>query len=174
MAQSTVNFRTFRNLVSRNKKKFRNFLTRMEKKPIGQVRLIKLEANELAWAKTDCLDCANCCKTMSPTYTKKDITRISKFLGMTSSSFKEKWLYKDRTGDWLNKKQPCQFLDLSTNMCNIYEVRPGDCAGFPHHGTKSIRDYGHVFKQNVEFCPATYRLVEIMQEGISDGKWKLK
>ena len=32
----------------------------------------------------------------------------------------------------------------------------------------------HVFKQNVEFCPATYRLVEIMQEGISDGKWELK
>jgi hypothetical protein len=59
-------------------------------------------------------------------------------------------------------------------MCNVYEVRPGDCSGFPHHGTKIIRDYGHVFKQNVEFCPATYRLVEIMQEGIADGKWKLK
>jgi hypothetical protein len=24
-------------------------------------------------------------------------------------------------------------------------------------------DYVHVFKQNVEYCPATYRVVEMMQ-----------
>jgi uncharacterized protein len=174
MIPSTVNFRTFRNQVSRNKKKLRTFLARLEKKPAESVHLITLEANELAWAKTDCLDCANCCKTMSPTYTQKDITRISKYLGMTKNAFTEKWLYRDRTGDWINKKQPCQFLDLKTNMCSVYDVRPRDCAGFPYHGTKKIKDYGNVFKQNVEYCPATYRLVEIMQEGVAAGKWDLK
>lgn len=174
MDQSTVNIRTFRNLVSRNKKRLRTFLARLEKKPSGIVHLITLEANELSWAKTDCLDCANCCKTMSPTYSQTDITRISKFLRMTKKAFKDKWLCKDRAGDWINKKQPCQFLNLKTNMCNIYEVRPRDCAGFPYHGTKKMKDYGHVFKQNVEFCPATYRLVEIMQDGITEGKWELK
>jgi uncharacterized protein len=174
MAQSTVNLRSFRNLVSRNKKRLRNFLTRLEKKAPGNLHLITLEANELSWAKTDCMDCANCCKTMSPTYSQRDIIRISKFLGMTTHTFKEKWLYKDRAGDWINKKQPCQFLDLKTNLCGIYDVRPRDCAGFPHHSTKKIIEYGHVYKQNVEFCPATYRLVEFMQEGIAEGKWKLK
>jgi uncharacterized protein len=174
MAQSTVNLRNFRILVSRNKKRFRNFLTRLERKAPENLHLITLEANELSWAKTDCMDCANCCKTMSPTYTHKDITRISKFLGMSGNAFKKKWLFKDREGDWINKKQPCQFLDLKTNHCGIYEVRPDDCAGFPHHGTKKIKDYGHVYKQNVEFCPATYRLIEFMQEGISNGKWELK
>ena len=64
MAQPTVNLRKFVNLVSRNKKRLRTFLSKLEKKPTGTVRLITLEANELAWAKTDCLDCANCCKTM--------------------------------------------------------------------------------------------------------------
>jgi Fe-S-cluster containining protein len=174
MTPSTVNLRSFRNLVSRNKKRLRTFLARLEKKPVETVRLITLEANELAWAKTDCLDCANCCKTMSPTYSRTDIARISKFLGMTRTDFVKKWLYKDRTGDWLNKKQPCQFLDSKSNMCRIYEVRPRDCSGFPYHGTRKIKDYGHVFKQNVEFCPATYRLVEIMQEGVAKGKWSLK
>ncbi|HEY8733922.1 MAG TPA: YkgJ family cysteine cluster protein [Puia sp.] len=174
MTPSTVNLRAFRNLVSRNKKRFRSFLTRLEKNAPGNLHLITLEANEIAWSKTDCLDCANCCKTMSPTYTQKDITRISKFLGMTKSAFKDKWLYRDRTGDWMNIKQPCQFLDLKTNLCGVYEVRPRDCAGFPHHGTKKIKEYGHMYKQNVEFCPATYRLVESMQEGISNGKWELK
>jgi Fe-S-cluster containining protein len=174
MPHTSVNLRSFRNLVSRNKKRLKTFIARLEKKPAGRVHLIALEANELAWAKTDCLDCANCCKTMSPTYTQKDISRISNYLGMTRTAFVEKWLYKDRAGDWINKKQPCQFLNLKTNLCSIYDVRPGDCAGFPHHGTKKIKDYGHVFKQNVEFCPATYRLVEIMQEGVASGKWELK
>ncbi len=174
MVNTTVNLRSFKNLVSKNKKRLRNFLTRLEKKDAVNLHLITLEANELSWAKTDCLDCANCCKTMSPTYTSRDLTRISTHLGMTVKDFKTKWLYKDRTGDWLNKSQPCQFLDLKTNLCGIYEVRPADCAGFPHHSTKKIKDYGHVYKQNVEFCPATYRLVEFMEEGISDGRWKLK
>src|SRR5450432_3088470 len=104
MAQSTVNLRSFRILVSRNKKRLRTFLARLEKRPSETVHLITLEANELAWAKTDCLDCANCCKTMSPTYSQKVILRISKYLGMTRKDFTTKWLYRDRTGDWLNKK----------------------------------------------------------------------
>lgn len=174
MINTTVNIKTFRNLVSRNKKRLRSFLTRVEKKAPRNLHMVTLAANKLSWAKTDCMDCANCCKTMSPTYTQRDIRRISKFLGMTVRAFKEKWLYKDKVGDWLNKSQPCQFLDLTTNLCGIYEVRPGDCAGFPHHNKKKIIDYGHVYKQNVEFCPATYRLVEFMEEGILDGKWELK
>jgi Fe-S-cluster containining protein len=173
MAQTTVNLRSFRNLVSRNKKRLRTFITRLEKKAPARLHLVTLEANELAWAKTDCLDCANCCKSMSPTYTRKDIARISKFLGMTPGAFREKWLYKDRSGDWMNKKQPCQFLDRKTNLCGIYEVRPRDCAGFPWHSTKNIKEYGHMYKQNVEFCPATYRLIETMQEGVKEGKWGL-
>lgn len=174
MTKPTVNIRSFRQLVKRNKKRVRSFLGRLEKKVPKNLHLITLEANELAWAATDCLDCANCCKTMSPTYTQKDISRISAHLGMTRRAFREKWLYQDNTGDWINKKQPCQFLDLKTNLCGIYAVRPRDCAGFPHHSTKKIAEYGHMYKQNIEYCPATYRLVEQMQAGLAEGKWQLK
>ncbi len=147
----------------------RSFLTRLEKKtPRGLDKLAE-RIDKLTWGKTDCLHCANCCKTMSPTYSKKDIQRISGFLGMTQKAFREKWLYKDKNGDWLNVKQPCQFLDLKTNMCNIYDVRPRDCAGFPHHTKKKMVEYMHVHKQNIAHCPATYRLVEKMMEGV-DGK----
>jgi Fe-S-cluster containining protein len=142
----------------------RYFLTRLEKKaPRGLPGLVA-EADKEAWQRTDCLDCANCCKTMSPTYTREDIRRISAHLGMTGKAFREKWLYKDKTGDWMNVQQPCQFLDLKTNLCNIYEVRPRDCAGFPHHHKKMDADYMHVYKQNIEYCPATYRLVEGLME----------
>ncbi len=167
---ATVNLRSFRQLVVRNKRRIRSFLTRLEKDVPKGLQKHALEANEKAWERTDCLDCANCCKTMSPTYTKEDIRRISAHLGMTDKAFREKWLYKDRTGDWMNVKQPCQFLDLKTNMCDIYAVRPRDCAGFPHHNKKMGEDYMHMYKQNIEYCPATYRLVENIMEKAANGE----
>ena len=116
------------------------------------------------WREVDCLTCANCCKTMTPTFTLKDIKRISAHLQMTVMEFKNKWLhYEKQDKEWVNNNLPCQFLDLNTNMCTIYEVRPEDCAGFPHLKKKKMVDYMHVHQQNVEYCPATYRMVEKMK-----------
>jgi Fe-S-cluster containining protein len=83
---------------------------------------------------------------------------------MTPDAFSKKWLRKDRDGDILNKTEPCQFLNLENNFCSIYEVRPSDCSGFPHHHKRHMSQYIHVFKQNIEFCPATYKMVEKMME----------
>jgi len=165
-----VNLRSFKQRVRHNKRRFRFFLARLENIPMSTLRPIVLEADRRAWKEVDCLSCANCCKTMSPTYTPEDIRRISAHLGMTPKAFKEKYLYKDkRDGDWMNVKQPCQFLNLEDNKCSIYEVRPADCAGFPHHDKKKTTDYLHVYKQNVEYCPATYKWVEKMRELMLDA-----
>lgn len=165
MAQKEpVNLRSYKKKMLLDRNSFRRFLTRIEKNlPRG------LEANKPAlenrvWQDIDCLNCANCCKSMTPTFTATDMKRISAHLGMPEEDFKKKWLYKERnSGDWMNKKQPCQFLDLKTNMCSIYEVRPLDCAGFPHL-QKPLKDYMHVHKQNVELCPATHKMVEKMKQ----------
>jgi Fe-S-cluster containining protein len=102
---------------------------------------------------------------MTPTFTKTDIKRIAAHLGFTPAAFTEKWLtYDKKAGDWMNKQQPCQFLDKTTQFCSIYDVRPADCAGFPHLKKKKMTDYIHVHQQNIEYCPATYRMVEKMQE----------
>ena len=166
---ATVNLRSFRQIVRHNKKRVKSFLTRLRDKDPKGLDAIKIEADKAAWVKTDCLDCANCCKTMSPTYTRKDVQRISKHFGMSEKAFREKWLYKDKTGDWMNVKQPCQFLDLKTNMCDIYAIRPKDCAGFPHHTKKKMVEYMHMYKQNIEYCPATYRVVEYIMEKAKEG-----
>ena len=71
--------------------------------------------------------------------------------------------YDKKDNDWLNQQQPCQFLNLKSNMCSIYEVRPADCAGFPHLTKKKFTEYIHVHKQNVELCPATYKMFEKMK-----------
>lgn len=164
-----MNLRSFRTKVKHNKSVFKRFLSRLDRKPPKGLDTLAAIADREVWAETDCLSCANCCKTMSPTYTTADIKRIAAHLSMDMKSFQEKWLRKDRTGDWLNKTEPCQFLNLENNFCSIYEVRPKDCAGFPHHTKRPIKEWVHVYKQNVEYCPATYKLVEKMMEKVDNS-----
>ncbi|MFN8243057.1 MAG: YkgJ family cysteine cluster protein [Ferruginibacter sp.] len=167
-----VNLRSFKQKVRYSKRKFRSFLTKLEKDPPRGLDKMTAAVEPEVWKEVDCLTCANCCKTMTPTYTRADIKRIAAHLGMTVEGFMDKWLvYEKKEKDWQNKKQPCQFLNLSDNKCSIYEVRPADCAGFPHLPRRRMVDYMHVHKQNIEYCPATYKMVEKMQ-GLMELKVK--
>ena len=158
------NLTQFYEKARQSRSTFRKFLTRLKKNPPRGLDQLAATTDRELWQETDCLSCGNCCKTMSPTYTITDIRRISKKIGINEKDFISKWLRKDRDGDWINKSLPCQFLDPVNNHCSIYEVRPKDCSGFPHHNKRKMVDYMHVFKQNIELCPATFRLVEKMME----------
>jgi hypothetical protein len=170
LRMKAVNLRSFALKVARHKTAFRRFLARVERKPPVKLDQMAVEIDKEVWQEVDCLTCANCCKKMTPTFKKSDVDRISGHLGMTPAAFREKWLYKDKQGDWMNTANPCQFLDLKTNMCSIYEVRPADCAGFPHLTRKKMTDYIHWHKQNVAYCPATYKMVEKLMERMEQGK----
>ena len=162
-----TNLRSFRLKVRKNKSVMKRFLSKIDKNPPRGLDSMAIVADKEVWQEVDCLSCANCCKTMSPTFTNSDVKRIAAHLAMSEEEFRKKWLYRDRNKDWINKIQPCQFLNLEDNKCSIYEVRPKDCAGFPHHTKRRMVDYMHVFKQNLEYCPATYRLVEKMKARIT-------
>lgn len=161
-----INIRKFRKEALLQRRRMRRFLTKLEKEPPRGLEKLTQRLEQEVWEEVDCLSCANCCKTMTPTFNKSDLKRISAHFGQTVDEFKEKWLYRERsTGDWMNKKQPCQFLNLKDNKCSIYAIRPDDCAGFPHL-PKKMKDYVHVHKQNIEYCPATYRIVEKMMAAV--------
>jgi Fe-S-cluster containining protein len=142
------------------KRKLNTFLTKLEKHKIPDLKSIRKKADEEAWAETDCL-------------TEEDMNRIAPHFKMTVDAFKEKWLiYEKSDKDWVNKKQPCQFLNLQDNKCSIYEIRPEDCAQFPHHTKKNLDEYMHVYKQNITYCPATFKWVEKMKEAV-EAKYEL-
>ena len=162
--------RKFNKKVEQHRSRLRRFLSKIDSNPPKQLDQYTAIIDKQVWSEVDCLACSNCCRTMSPTYTGKDITRISAFLNMSPKQFRDKWLYKDNDGDWQNNTKPCQFLDRKTNMCSIYEVRPADCAGFPHLAKKKMTDYMHVHKQNVAYCPATFSMVEKLMEMVGSGK----
>lgn len=162
-----VNFRSFKQKVRIHQKSFKRYLGKLEKNPPRGLDTIAAKIDAEVWKELDCLSCANCCKNMTPTFTNTDIKRIAAYVEMSPQEFKNKWLKFDKKdGDWVNKTQPCQFLSLETNMCSIYEVRPVDCAGFPHLKKKKMSEYLHVHQQNVEYCPATFKMVEKMMERI--------
>ncbi len=162
-----INLRSFKIKSGKNKRKMRLFLSKVEKNPPRGLDKLAEKIEKEVWQEVDCLSCANCCKSMTPTFTKKDIVRISAHFDQTPEEFKSKWLYLDNNGDWMNTRNPCQFLEKKTNMCSIYAIRPADCAGFPHLAKKKMVEYIHVHKQNVEYCPATYKMVEKMKEMLS-------
>ena len=154
--------------VARKKKDLSSFLKKLDKIVPEDMDELVAETDAAMWRDVSCMECANCCKTMTPTFSKKDIDRISAHLGMTPKAFKEKWLYKEKeTGDWMNRSQPCQFLE--GNLCSIYEVRPVDCAEFPHHHKKPFDLYNDMYKVNLQHCPATFTLVERLKKKVEQA-----
>jgi uncharacterized protein len=156
----TSTLRSFKRKLPAHRSAFRRFLNKMEKAPVDGIDKMTVKIDAEVWQEVDCLTCANCCKKMTPTFTDKDLKRIANHFGETVDEFKTKWLKKERNGDWVNTTQPCQFLNLTDNKCSIYAVRPDDCAGFPHLKKKKFDDYAHVHKQNIDYCPATFKMVQ--------------
>ncbi len=142
----------------------RQFLNQVETVEFLELNAVAEDAGAAVWQEVNCLACANCCKTMSPQFTTADVKRIASFLRLSPKSFKEKWLYQTKENTWLNNSRPCQFLDGATNKCSIYAVRPADCAGFPYFDSIQVMDYLPTYKQNIDFCPATFKLVEKIME----------
>jgi hypothetical protein len=166
-----MDIKKFRITAARKKKSLSVFLDVLDKLVPDDMPEIVARAEANVWNKVSCMECANCCKTMTPTFTKADVIRISGHLGMTPKDFKDKWLVKEEgTGDWINKTQPCQFL--VDNKCSIYDVRPADCAEFPHHDKKPFDLYNDTFKNNLIHCPATLMLVDSLKKEIErDYEW---
>ncbi|MEY4876747.1 MAG: hypothetical protein RL708_1896 [Bacteroidota bacterium] len=170
MAKKEINIKSFKNRAYKKRKDLQKFMNKLQRKaPEGMDALAKkLDAE--TWENIDCLECANCCKTMTPTYTKADVKKIATHLKITVQQFHDKWLTVDAdNGDIINKSTPCQFLNKN-NKCNIYSVRPADCSGFPHFKKREILDYTHVFNDNLHRCPATLKWVELMEKNVKELK----
>ena len=108
---------------------------------------------------TNCLECANCCKTTGPLFTNKDISRIAKHLSLKPSEFTEKYLRIDEDRDYVLQSVPCVFLG-EDNYCSIYKVRPKACREFPHTDRRKQYQLLDLTKKNVEVCPAVFNIIE--------------
>lgn len=157
----------FKRRAYRKKPALAKFLKKLGKTELKGITKVAKQAETEAWNETACLDCANCCKKMTPTWNKTDINRVAKHFSMTYQQFFDKWLEKRDDGDICNKSQPCQFLGKD-HKCSIYEIRPVDCAGFPHLNRRDIKYQAaeKTYTNNIIHCPATLSFVEKMEAAI--------
>jgi len=155
---------------SKRRKELKKFLRGFERRKVRGVDALAKKMNREAFTAIDCLKCANCCRTMAPTFRKVEVARIATHMGMSYDEYFKKFLFVDKDGDIINKKTPCQHLG-SDNKCSIYDIRPSDCSGFPHTHKREFKEFipeTHI--QNIDLCPATYFVVEKMFEKINAGK----
>lgn len=117
------------------------------------------DIHDKTFANTNCLECANCCKTHSPLFLQKDIERIAAYLKLTSSEFVAKYLILDEDGDWVFHSSPCPFLAVD-NKCGIYEIRPNACREYPHTNRKKIYQIAEITMKNAEICPAVVSILD--------------
>lgn len=143
----------------------KKFFTKLRKKPPKNLDYLMQELHDEEFERTDCLECANCCKTTGPLFTDKDIERISKFFKLKPQQFIAQYLRLDEESDYVLQSVPCTFLGAD-NYCSIYDVRPKACREFPHTDRKKFQQISNLTLKNVAICPAAFNIVEAMKQNI--------
>jgi Fe-S-cluster containining protein len=122
-----------------------------------------LRLHSQAFKKTNCLECANCCKSLGPRLTNKDIERLSKSLRMKESEFIDTYLKVDEDNDHVFKTMPCPFL-APDNYCRVYENRPKACREYPHTDAPKMIKHLNLALKNAETCPAVFLILEDLKQ----------
>lgn len=146
-------------------KENKKFFFQLKKKPPKHLDRLMQELHHAEFERTDCLSCANCCKTTGPLFTDKDVARISKHLRIKEQKFIQTYLRVDEDNDFVLKSVPCTFLGVD-NYCSIYDVRPKACREFPHTDRKKFQQITDLTLKNIAICPAALNIVEEMKKRI--------
>ena len=140
----------------------KKFFIKLKKKAPKNLDYIMQDLHVDEFERTDCLECANCCKTTGPLFTDKDVDRIAKHFRMKTQQFINEYLRVDEDNDYVLQSVPCTFL-ANDNYCSIYDVRPKACKEFPHTDRKKFQQISNLTLKNVGVCPAAFNIVEKMK-----------
>lgn len=151
------------------KKETKKFFAKLKTQKSGEVDALFHETHEEVFSCTDCLKCANCCKTTGPLFTDKDIERIAKHLRLRPAEFVQQYLRMDEEGDYVLQTVPCPFLGAD-NYCGIYEVRPKACREFPHTDRRNMQEILNLTARNMAVCPAVLEIVDRMKKNYNHRK----
>jgi Fe-S-cluster containining protein len=151
--------------AAKRKKSNKKLITRLKKMNPRELDEIVHQLHDEKFRDADCLECGNCCRSISPIITDKDINRISRHLKVKPSVFKEKYLALDDEDDYVFRRQPCPFLG-EDNYCQIYQHRPRACRDFPL--TERIKFYQtlDVSMKNTFICPVVFEIFEELKNSV--------
>lgn len=153
----------FKNKAEKQKQENRKFFDKLKKSSPKNLDTLFHNAHEEVFEKTDCLKCANCCKTTSPIFYQRDIERIAKRLRIKPGDLIEKYLHIDEDQDYVLNTSPCPFLGAD-NYCSIYEDRPTACREYPHTNRKRMHQLIDLTYRNTLVCPAVLEITEKLKK----------
>ncbi len=160
-----INIDKFQKESSGKSSENKKFLKRLSKRDPNELDDKFHTLHEEVFSETDCLQCANCCKTTSPIFYQTDIERVAKFLRLKPGDFITRYLRVDEDSDYVLKSSPCPFLTAS-NHCSVYEYRPKACREYPHTDRRKMIQVLDLTYRNTLVCPAVLAIVERLKKVI--------
>lgn len=140
-------------------KETRQFFKNIPKKRMRELDDTVHALHEEVFDEIDCLECANCCRSLGPRLTDRDIERIALSLRMKQQDVITKYLRVDEDNDYVFREMPCPFL-CADNYCSIYEDRPRACREYPHTDRKKFYQIHSLTLKNAITCPAVFEILE--------------
>ncbi len=158
------NFDKLKAKAAGRKKQFMSVVEKINKMKGHDVDRLFHKLHVKEFRETDCTDCANCCKSLGPRLTNKDVDKLSAFLKVRTSDFFDKYVSVDEDNDLVFKSMPCPFL-REDNYCTVYTSRPRACRDYPHTDRKNINGIIKTCLRNTECCPVVYNIFEKLCNG---------
>ncbi len=146
--------------IERENRKFYDRLLK-HKRPGLEDQVVDL--HHQVFDKIDCLACANCCKTISPVFKERDISRLATHLGIKPAQVVAQYLRMDEDGDYVPNSIPCPFLEVD-NRCKVYDARPFACSSYPHTDSLPLRKSVALVVKNSAVCPGVHEITRLLAE----------
>lgn len=146
----------------------REFVKMLASKGKGSKAIRRLDdqvhaLHDAVFDEIDCLDCANCCKSLGPCITERDIQRLARRMKLKEVEFIHQYLHLDEDRDYVFQSMPCPFL-APDNHCFVYEDRPKACREYPHTDRKKIVQIAKLTAKNAQTCPAVFEIFRSLDE----------
>lgn len=150
-------------LSKQNQEETTVFFSKLKKKKPKQLDDLVHDIHHKIVDQFDCMSCGNCCKSISPMLTIKDIERVAKHLRMKEVDFINQYLHIDEDNCYVFNLTPCPFF-MSDNACMIYDHRPKACREYPHTDRRRFYQVLDLTSLNREICPIVYDIVELLKK----------
>jgi Fe-S-cluster containining protein len=138
--------------------KFRSWLKQYAPDDIDD--LVKTSSQKY-FALVDCVQCANCCRSLQTEFKKSDLHTIAKTLEQSIKAFEKQFMSEGKVNP------PCPMLD--GKLCSIDENRPDVCRSYPHLEQPEFTSRLISVIDNVAICPIAFDAFEELKAKLAWG-----
>ncbi len=160
---SNFNLELLKEKAKKSAPQYKSFFKNLKKNQLRELDDTIHYIHEEVFDDFDCLSCANCCRTLGPRITDRDIEKIASALRIKPKDVVERYLRIDEDGDYVFKTMPCPFI-CDDNYCSIYNDRPKACREYPHTDRKKFYQIYNLTIKNSETCPAIQLILDRLKD----------